>query len=58
MTGMGPVPLEGDSEEEGDYTGENSPWGVSSSSHILGPPALGSDTGEMSPLGWLEGQWD
>lgn len=26
------------------------------SSHILGIPTLGSDTGEMSPLHWLENE--
>ena len=46
----GLVPLGGNLQEEGDYTGRDSPWGVSSLSHILGTPALGSDTGKMSTL--------
>lgn len=36
--GSGPVPLKGDSEEKGDYMGED-PWEISSWSHILGTPA-------------------
>ena len=33
------------------------PWGVSSVSHMLGTPALGSDSRQMSPFGWFEDQW-
>ena len=33
-------------------------WLVSSANHILGTPALRSDTGKMSPLSWFEKQWD
>ena len=46
------------SEERGDYTGGHPPWEVSGSSHILGTPALGYNTGKTSHLGCLEGQWD
>lgn len=38
---LGPVPLRGDSEEERDYMGRNTPWGVSRLSHRLGVPVLG-----------------
>ena len=50
------VPLGGDSEEGEHCLGGDSPWGVNSSSHILGFTALGSDTGKTSPLALLEGQ--
>ena len=33
------------------------PWGVRSSSHILGTPALESSPWKMSPLSWFENQW-
>ena len=55
--GAGPVPLKGDSEEKGDYPVRDRHWGVSSWSHILGTPALGSDTRKMGSLGWLEDLW-
>ena len=46
----------GASEEEGDYrVGGDPPWGVSDLSHILGAPALASNTGKTRPLGWLVG---
>ena len=38
MIRLGPVPLEGDSEEERNYTGGDLSRGVSSSSHMLGVP--------------------
>ena len=50
---FGPVPLGGDSEEKGDYTGRYPPWGISSLSHTLGAQVLGTDTRKMSP--WLIG---
>ena len=50
----GLVPLGGDSEEKGDYTSRDSPWGVSVSSHILGAPVLGSKPGKTRSLGWLD----
>ena len=53
-----PVPLGEDSEEKGDYMGRGSPWGVSSSSHLLEATAMGPYIGKTSPLGWLEGWWD
>ena len=53
-----PVSLGGDSEEKGDSICGDPPWGVSGLNHTLGVPALGSATGKMSFLGWLEGQWD
>lgn len=52
--GLGPLPLEGDSEAKGDWTGREPPWGVSGSSHRLGAPVLGSYVRETSPVGWLE----
>ena len=51
----GAVLLGGGSEEKGGYVGRDPPWGVSSLSHLLGAPALGSYTGKMSPLRWLAG---
>ena len=48
------MPLGGDSEEKGDYTGGDPPWRVSGLSHTLGTPVLMSDTGKVRPLGWLE----
>ena len=56
--GSGPVPLGEDSEEKGDYTGRDSPWGQGSLRQILGSPALGSDTRKMSLVGGLEGLWN
>lgn len=44
-----------DSGNKGNYTGRDPPWVVSSSSHIWGATALGSDRGKMSSFGWLEG---
>lgn len=58
MIRLGPVPLRGDSEEKEDYTGRYLPWGVSSSSHRLDAPVLGSYTGKTSPRAWLEDCWD
>lgn len=55
---LGPVPLNGDSEEKGEYMVGDPRWGVSSESHRLGAPVLGFYTGEMNPLGWLEFCWD
>ena len=52
------MPLEGDSEEKGEYAVWHPPLGVSSESHRLGAPVLGSYTGERSPIGWLENHWD
>ena len=37
MIRSGPVPLGGDSEEEGDFTGGDPPWGMSSLSYIWVP---------------------
>ena len=51
----GPMPVGRDSEEKGDYMGGDPPWEVSGSSHTLGVPALGSDTGKINPFQWLEG---
>lgn len=56
VIGLGPVPLEGDSEEKRDFTGRDLSWGVSSSSHMLGVPAQGSGTGKLSFFaGWRAG---
>lgn len=56
MIRLGPVPLEGDSEEERNYTGGDLSRGVSSSSHMLGVPAQGSGTGNLSSFaGWRAG---
>ena len=52
------MPLNGDSEEKGEYMVGDPPWGVSSESHRLGAPVLGFYTGAMNPLGWLEFCWD
>lgn len=49
------MPLIGDSEEEGDYTGRDPHWGVNSWSHRLGIIVQGSDIRKTNPLGWLEG---
>ena len=49
--------LGGDSEEKGEYTGRDLPWGVSGESHRLGALVLGSYTGKMSPLGWSKDCW-
>lgn len=54
----GPVPLMGGTEDEEHYKGREPPWGVSSSSHILGATSLESDTRKTSPLTWSENQWD
>ena len=58
MIRLGPVPLGGDTEEGENSKDREPPWGVSSSSHILGTTALESDTRNTSPLSWLENQWD
>ena len=53
-----PMPLPGNTEEEGNITGLRifpGAWGVSC---ILGTPSLESDTRKMSPLKWFEKQWD
>ena len=42
---LGPVPLGGDSEDEGDYEGEDSLSGMSSWSHISGTIVLKTHTG-------------
>ena len=42
-------------QENEDYTGGHPPCGMSSSSHILGAPVLGSNQGKASHLGGLEG---
>ena len=56
---LGPGPLGGDTEEEGvTWAWRYPPQRVSSSNHILGTPALGSDTRKTSPLNWFENQWD
>ena len=34
------------------------PWGMKGSNHMLGTPALRSNTRKMSFLGWFESQWD
>ena len=49
-----PVPLRWNSEEEGDYTGRDPPWGVSGLSHILGSPVLESNTRKIK-FPWLVG---
>ena len=51
------MPLGGDSEEKGNYTGRHPPWGVSSESHRLGPPVLGSYVEDTSHLDWSEKHW-
>lgn len=49
----GPVPLVGDTEEEGELTAQGSSLG---SSRILGTLALGSATRKMRPLSWSGNQ--
>ena len=55
---LGPVPLVGGTEDEEHYKGREPPWGVSSSSHILGAPVLRLDSGKMSLHSGLEVQWN
>ena len=55
---LGPVPLVGGIEDEEHYKGRELPWGVSSSSHILGATSLEFDTRKTGPLSGLENQWD
>ena len=56
MIRLGPVPLEGDSEEKRNYTGGDLSRGVGSSSHMLRVPAQGSGTGNLSFFaGWRAG---
>ena len=52
------MPLGGDSEQKGDHTGGDLPCVVSVESHRLDITFLGSCTGEMSPLVWLEASWE
>ena len=35
----------------------HSPWRVNGSIHMLGAPALGSNTSRTCPLSWFENQW-
>ena len=49
--------LVGGKEEEGYHRLGDLPRGKHGSSHILGTPSLGFDTGKMSPLSWFENQW-
>lgn len=53
-----PGPLGRDKLRGRDHTDGDLPWGVGSSSRILGAPVLGSDKGNTSPLGRLGGWWD
>lgn len=49
----------GDTEEErGDHRLRDPPWRVRGSGHIIGIPALKSDTRKISPLSWSEHQWE
>ena len=52
------MPLGGDSEEVGGYRGGGPPLEMRGLSHMLGVPALGSNTRKTSLLSWLESQWD
>lgn len=52
------MPLGGDSEQKGDYTGGDLPCVVSGESPRLDIPFLGPCTGEMSPLVWLGASWE
>ena len=60
---VGPVPQEG-TEEKGDYTCRDPPWGVSSSRHIYGATVLVSSTEEEpsclvgGPVGLTRGPWE
>ena len=43
----------------GGYHGlRDPPWGARILSHILGTPALGSNTRKTIPLSWFKNQWD
>ena len=54
-----PAPLVGGTEEEGgNHRLRDPPWAVRSSGHIIGIPALESDTRKISPLHWSEHQWE
>ena len=57
---LGPRPLAGDTEEEGDITHrlKEPPWEARGLSHTSGTPAQGSDTGNTITLSWFENQWD
>lgn len=57
-TGSRLMPLGGDSEQKGDYTGGDLPCIVSGESPRLDIPFLGPCTGEMSPLVWLGASWE
>ena len=46
----GPMPLGGDSGKKGHYMDRDPPWGLSSSSHIWGAPALESYIGNIGPF--------
>lgn len=49
------MPLGTGKEAKRDYRGGDPLWRVSGLSNLLGAPALGSDSGKMSPLGCLKG---
>ena len=44
------MPLGGDSGKKGHYMDRDPPWGLSSSSHIWGAPALESYIGNIGPF--------
>ena len=54
----GPATLGGNREEEGSTEAQRSFLGSEQLDHIRGAPVLGSYTGEMSPIDWLEDHWD
>ena len=57
MIRSGPVSLEVDTEEEGDYMGSEIPWEWAVwTTYWVG--VLGSNARRMSPLSWFKNQWD
>ena len=56
QSGQDPHPTKESRREKGDHRLGHPPK-AGASSHLLVTPVLGSDTGKMSPLSWLESQW-
>ena len=57
MTGLGPMPLGGDSEQAGEYTSRGPAGGVSASSggcEGVNAPGLRTYPANASPLDWWE----
>ena len=54
----GSTPVVEDTKRRGYHRLGDPPWGAKCSSHKLDIPALGTNSGKMSSLGWFESQWD